>query len=85
MGTFPSASGDSAFFFLPWPRPRTPRENQASILEDDFSYLANLTDGAFEEELPTLAYYNHRSYVVLTIDGDNCKEVFMANQLFKER
>lgn len=57
LGILPSTSGNPALILLARSGPRTPRENLTSISEDDFSYLANLSNNALKEELSALAYY----------------------------
>lgn len=65
LGTLPSTSGIIALVSLARSEPHTPMENQTSILEDDCSYLANLTNKTLEDDLSNLAYYTRRASIVL--------------------
>lgn len=77
--------GPRTFVFLARPRPNTPKEHWTSTLEYDFSYLANLTNEAFKEELLNLAYYTRRAYAIQAIGGDSRWDAFLCNQCREEK
>lgn len=50
-------------------RSRSSRDYQTPYLEENCTYLANLSGPAYEKEINTLSWYTWRAYAVLILSG----------------